>query len=376
MKTVIIGPVYPYRGGISHHSTLMAQSLELAGHQVTVISFRRQYITFLYPGETDRDTSKYKLELPALYLLDPLYPWTWVKAASQIAREKPDIVIIQWWTPFWAPAFAALARLIQYKNILVVFLVHNVMPHETKFWDRWLCKAALSGGSQYIVQTEKEAARLKSLLPHARIVKTPHPIYAMFSGQQSITKKEARERLELSPFARVLLFFGIVRPYKGLRYLLETIALLRKSGREYFLLIAGEFWEDLNQYSAQIKNLGIQDQVKIFNYYIPNEDLPVFFSAADIFVAPYIDCTQSGAAKMALGFNLPIVISRCVVDETLSQRSNVWAVPERDAQALADGIEAAFANIASGEACQPENDWNRLVQAIESIHRMGEQEGI
>lgn len=375
MKTVIIGPVYPYRGGISHHSTLMAQSLESAGHQVTVISFRRQYLNFLYPGETDKDTSKYKLELPALYLLDPLYPWTWVKVANQIAQEKPDIVIIQWWTPFWAPAFAALARLIRHKKIPVVFLIHNVMPHETKIWDRWLCKVALLGGSKYIVQTEKEAARLKSLLPHATIVKTPLPVYAMFSDQQSITMTAAREKLKISLSARVLLFFGIIRPYKGLRYLLETVALLKKSGREYFLLVAGEFWEDFNQYSAQIKNLGIQEQVKIFNYYIPNEDLPVFFAAADIFVAPYIDGTQSAAAKMALGFNLPIVISHCIVDETLSQCSNVWAVPERDAQALAEGIEAAFANISSREDRQPENDWNRLVQTIEKIHWMDKQEG-
>ncbi len=110
MNVAIIGPVYPYRGGIAHFTTLLAQNMQSAGHQVEVISFRRQYPAWLYPGETDRDTSQRRLMVPADFLLDPLYPWTWLNAAAQILRKKPEIIIIQWWTPVWAPAFAFLAR--------------------------------------------------------------------------------------------------------------------------------------------------------------------------------------------------------------------------------------------------------------------------
>jgi glycosyltransferase involved in cell wall biosynthesis len=370
MKTVIVGPVYPYRGGIAHHTTLMARSLEAAGHQVTVISFRRQYLAWLYPGKTDRDASQQKLEVPALYLLDPLFPWTWLATAERVIRARPDLVVIQWWTPFWAPAFAVLARRLRRRGIPVTFLIHNVLPHETRVWDRWLGKWALSAGSRFIVQTEKEAGRLRALIPRASFALTPLPIYGMFVGQDAIGQPEARQKLEVPPGARVLLFFGIVRPYKGLRYLLDAMALLMKSGQEYLLLVAGEFWEPVGQYAAQIEALGIADRVKIYNEYIPNEDLPVFFAAANVFVAPYTDGTQSAAAKMALGFDLPVVVTRCLVDETLARRPNVWVAPERDARALADAVESAFDKQAGRTTHPPENDWDRLVRTIEEVCQM------
>jgi glycosyltransferase involved in cell wall biosynthesis len=366
MRIVLIGPVYPYRGGIAHYTTLLAQRLQSAGHVVKIISFRRQYPGWLYPGETDKDTSQQALKAPADYLLDPLYPWTWFSAARSAVRDKPDLVIISWWTTFWAPAFAVLTRRIRAAGVPLTYLVHNVMPHDARPWDRWLAALALSPVRSFIVQTEKEAARLRTLLRHAQPVIVPHPIYNMFSNQV-LPQADARARLNLPQDASVLLFFGIVRPYKGLKYLLEALALLHQKGQQIHLVVAGEFWEPESIYTAQATSSGINEYVHIFNTYIPNEDVPVFFSAADLFVAPYIDGTQSGAVKMALGFGLPVVLTDCIVDETLSGRPGVWSVPEHEARALAETIEEALSNLTTTRLPDAPDDWGRMVKAIEAI---------
>lgn len=366
MKITLIGPVYPYRGGIAHYTTLLASNLQAAGHTVRMISFKRQYPSWLYPGESDRDTSQNPLVFPAQYKLDPLYPWTWFQTAREIAQAKPNLVIIQWWTTFWSPALSVIARLLRARGLRVVYLIHNVMPHEARFWDRWLSRLALSPAHAFIAQSEREAARLRLLLPKARVEITPLPVYNMFS-ESPMTGEEARAKLELPLDQPVVLFFGIVRPYKGLRYLLQAFEILKKQHFSGRLLIAGEFWEPLSEYQALIAELGIADQVHIFNRYIPNEDIPTFFNAADLFVAPYIDGTQSASAKLALGFSLPMVLTRCVVDETLAQQPDIWQVNEKDAQALANAITNALEH-SRGRRPQPAlDDWSRVVQVIEGL---------
>ncbi|TLM99460.1 hypothetical protein FDZ73_21815 [bacterium] len=144
MKIVLVGPVYPYRGGIAHYTTMLAKTLQDAGHDVKVISFKRQYPKWLYPGQSDRDPSGEPLTVPASYPLDPLYPWTWTRTVSSICRDKPDMVLFQWWTTFWAPAFAVVAAMLKRRRIRVGFLIHNVIPHEARPWDKILAKMALS----------------------------------------------------------------------------------------------------------------------------------------------------------------------------------------------------------------------------------------
>lgn len=365
MRITLVGPVYPYRGGIAHYTTLLAQTLRDAQHALQMISFRRQYPAFLYPGETDRDTSQQPLKVAAEYLLDPLYPWTWFQAANTIARANPDLVIIMWWTTFWGPAYAVLSRLLRARGVRVLYLIHNVLPHEPRLWDRLLARLAMAPARQYIVQAEREAQRLRILLPKAKIIMSPHPVYDMFAGQ-TIPKERARQTLALAPDVPVLLFFGIVRPYKGLRYLLEALHLLRQDGQAPQLVIAGEFWEPESEYAALIDQWGLAQQVQIHNRYIANEDIPTFFGAADIFVAPYVDGTQSGSAKLALGFGLPMVLTRCVVDETLAKSSAVWVAEEQNAASLAQALNEALAGDPTPRRL-PEGNWRQVAAVIESL---------
>ena len=373
MKITMIGPVYPYRGGIAHYTTTLSKKLMAAGHTVQTISFKRQYPAWLYPGESDKDPSTLHEQVPALYTLDPLYFWTWGRAARQIQAFQPDLVIIQWWTTFWAPAYGVLARWLKRLGLRVVVLIHNVMPHETRFWDRWLCRFALSPADQYIAQAEREASRLHTLLPGAKITVTPLPVYNMLAGG-ALSPVEARAKLGLPADDPIVLFFGIVRPYKGLRYLLQAFQILKGKGNHAQLLVAGEFWEPIGEYQQMIERLGIADRVHITNRYIPNEEIPIFFSAADLFAAPYVDGTQSASAKLALGFGLPMVLTRCIVDQTLAAQENTWLAVERNAGSLATAILAALEQgqehrLAGkpsrvGEAL---DDWHQIVQVIEKL---------
>ena len=367
MRITIVGPVYPYRGGIAHYTTTLSQKLSAAGHAVQTISFKRQYPAWLYPGQSDKDPSAQHDQVPALYTLDPIYFWTWGRAAQQIQSFQPDIVIFQWWTTFWAPAFAVLARWLRARGLYVAFLIHNVMPHEARLWDNWLCRLALSSANQFIVQTENEANRLRTLIPRATIVITPHPIYNMFADKL-LSRSDARHNLSLPEGAPIILFFGIVRPYKGLRYLLQAFQYLLRKRPNARLIIAGEFWEPLTEYESFMRELGIRESVSVYNQYIQNEDIPTYFSAADVFAAPYVDGTQSGAVKMALGFGLPIVITNCILDDMLKKQEDVWLAKERDAESLANAITAALEQSQGNRlAGTPLDDWYKLVQVIEGL---------
>ena len=378
MKITLIGPVYPYRGGIAHYNASLAQALAVAGHTVRVISFRRQYPSRLYPGESDKDPSAEPLSFPAEYILDPLYPWTWLHAASRIRRDHSNLAVFHWWTTFWAPAFTSLAWLIR-RQVKVTFLIHNVLPHEAKAWDRWMARATLHQGHAFIVQAPHERERLSALIPSSSLViDSPHPAYPPFLNQ-SLSKSDARQQLGLPIDQPVLLFFGIVRPYKGLKHLVDALAQVQLPVR---LVVAGEFWEDISIYQQQIETLALSEKITILNRYIPNEEAHLLFSAADGLVAPYVGGTQSGAAGLALGYGLPMIITDRVAaglpTETSTGRTTNEAtqyhgyaqiVPAADPVALAQAIDSLLMRLPtlSTTPLNSAKDWSRLVKVIEEI---------
>jgi glycosyltransferase involved in cell wall biosynthesis len=366
-RITLIGPVWPYRGGIALHTALTAKTLRERGYPVKVISFRRQYPQWLYPGATDKDQSQEAIKTEAEYLLDPLSPATWIHTVKVIGAIKPDLVAIQWWTTFWSLPYAVLTRLLTRMGCRVVYVIHNVLPHETRPWDRWLARLALSPAQAYIVHTEEEKQRLLGLLPRGEIHITPLPVWRIFP-ENEMTPTEARLALDLPATGPLLLFFGFVRPYKGLGVLLEALGILRQQGIRPYLAIAGEFWHDKESYLEQIEQMNLSDQVRIEDRYIPNEELRLWFSAADAAVAPYIEgTTQSAVASLILGFGLPLILSEQVaqgVSEANLRNSTI--VPSGDATALAQAI----AGFIDGKTSQPtqrestEDDWEAMVEIL------------
>jgi len=340
MKITLIGPVYPYRGGISHFTTMLAKKLIAAGHEVQVISFKKQYPAWLYPGKSDKDFSPSRERVDAEYLLTPLNPITWHKSVQAISDFKPQQVIVPWWVTFWGPAFHHIISRLKRQNIPIIILIHNTIPHEARPWDRFLARSTLQGGDRFIVMTEKEEMRLQSLVPEVDKVEiVPHPIYRMFKPSQ-FSKDENRSRLGLPPNKPIILFFGFIRPYKGLSELLQALKIIITKGHEVSLVVAGEFWQDRRQYDNQIQGLSLQNDVYIFDSYIPDEQAAQFFEVSDIFAAPYTAGTQSGALKAALGFGLPAVATDAITDGfLLTHPQRCVIVPAGDIAALAAGLE-------------------------------------
>lgn len=339
MKISLIGPVYPYRGGIAHFTSILVQKLIEANHEIQVVSFKNQYPTWLYPGKSDTDTSPGRIKVPAEYLLTPYNPFTWVQTIRSVKNFDPQKVIFPWWVSIWGPAFRYIIKQLGETKIKVTFLIHNTTPHECHFWDPYLTKATLKWADHFIVMSEKEKFRLLELIPEAiNISVVPHPIYNMFKPT-SLSKREIRQKLNLPLDKSVILFFGFIRPYKGLRVLIDALEIIHSKGEEVHLVIAGEFWESREKYDTQINAAGLSPYVHIFNRYIPDDEVALFFEAANIFVAPYIGGTQSGALKAAIGFGLPIVATEIVSDSILSAIPDLCQmVTTDDPFALADGI--------------------------------------
>jgi len=366
-RIALIGPVYPFRGGIAHYTSHLANHLSDEGFPVNVFSFRRQYPAFLYPGETDRDPSLQPIASEAQFILDPLYPWTWQECVRKIEQYRPNLAILPWWTTFWGPAFGYILSSLKRKGVRTAVLIHNVVPHEAKIWDRWISQFALRRTNNFIAQTVEQKDRLLQIHPDADIKVSPHPIYDQFPGQR-IDAHQAREKLNLPEDRKILLFFGIIRPYKGLMQLIDAMKVLRDRKCPVTLVVVGEFWEPLEQYKQKIQALGLDEEVRIIPGYAPNEMLPLYFSSADIFVAPYIGGTQSGAVKLAMGFGLPVIISRQISDEILDQlvgRGVTISTPE-DPHQFAEDIQAVLALPLENyrNSTSMDSGWSNLIEKI------------
>ena len=368
MKLSLVGPVYPYRGGISHFSSSLTRAFLELGYDIQVISFKRQYPKWLYPGESDLDPSKIHDSVPAEFILDPVVPVTWRKASQAIMSHGSKVAIISWWTVFWGPAFYVLSRFLHHRGIKITFLIHNVLPHEVKPWDRLMARLVLKQGDGFLVLTERERQRLVDIVGDYKKIHLSHLPVFDFNIKEKPTKNQAREKLGLPADLPVILFFGIVRPYKGLSVLLESLAILNQTSK-YYLVIAGEFWEQEDDYIALIRRLDLTNQVKIINHYVPNEDLPALFTAADVFSAAYLAGTQSATTSMALGFGTKTVVSD-IVARGIPDKFNdfIEIVPAGDPIALAHGIRKAYADERQAlKSFTDRQDWKDLVQDLVNL---------
>jgi glycosyltransferase involved in cell wall biosynthesis len=308
VRVTLVGPVYPYRGGIAHYTTMLDAALRAEGHDVQLISFSRQYPRWLFPGKSDRDPSQKPLAAPAAhYWIDSLNPFSWVATFARMRRFRPQLIVLQWWTTFWAPVWLTLLGL----NALllrapVVFVCHQVLPHEVRPLDRWLVHRTLAFGSRFVVQSAAARQQLEMLLGVVSVTVVPHPAYTMF-GAHRVERSTALATLDLVGHHPVLLFFGLIRPYKRLVLLLQAMPAVLQRFPTAILAVVGEFWEDQTPYRTVIAQLGLEAHVRIDARYVPDEEVGVYFSAADALVAPYAGDGGSGAAQTATGFGIPLL---------------------------------------------------------------------
>jgi glycosyltransferase involved in cell wall biosynthesis len=371
VKICLIGPTYPFRGGIAHHTTLLYRTLRKE-HTVTFYAFQRQYPRWMFPGKTDVDTSAIAIREEGVEnILDSLNPISWWSVFRKIRRDDPDLVIIPWWVSFWTPPFWTISSLLRtFTRSRILFICHNVVAHESRFMDNLCTKSVLRKGDYYLVHSDDDFKNLKGILPRANVKKTYHPSYDVFNYQDT-SKDATRQQLGLA--GRVLLFFGFVRPYKGLKYVIEALPLIRER-LAVTLLVVGEFWEKKEPYLRRIDELKVQDSVRIVDDYIPNEKVQTYFGASDVVILPYVSGTGSGIVQMAYGFNKPVIATRVgSLPDVVQDGVTGFLVEPGSAEAIADAVirfyeenrETNFIQHITEE--REKYSWDRMVEVIESF---------
>jgi len=343
-------------------------------HTVRLWGFRRQYPRWLFPGRDDRDPSQRPLRTASEPTLDPLAPWTWYRTAHEIAAAGSDLLIVHWWVTYWALPFAAIAGWVRRRGIPVLYFCHNVLPHEEKPWDRRLTRLALARGDSFIVTSKEQERRLAALLPGSSIYSGFLPTCsALAELGPTLSREDACQRLSLDPGRPVALFFGFVRPYKGLRYLLEAMPRVLDQV-DLQLLIVGEFWDDKQVYLDLVARLGIDQALTVVDRYVPNEELGLYFGASDVVVLPYVTVTQSAVVQLAYGFGRP-VIATSVGDlpEVIQHGRTGLIVPPADPGALAAALQRFFVEnmveqMRDGVCARREQfSWARIEEIVETV---------
>ena len=374
MKIVLIGPVYPYKGGISHYTSLLCKALRKK-HEVTMVSYKMQYPKLLFKKE-QRDYSNKSFQIEdTQYWINTANPFNIISTARRIRKLQPDIVIMQWWHPYFAPCYYLLARFL--KHIPILFTCHNVFPHERFPMDRFLSRLVLRRGSGYIVQSHLDEADLLTVNPGAKYVVTPHPTYNAFK-MKDMSREEARKLLDVDEQTPMLLFFGFVREYKGLKYLLDAMKKIKTKMPETQLWVVGDFGENKEQYLKQIQDNEIRDQINLVEGYIPDKEVEKYFAAADLVVLPYISATQSGIVQIAYGFEKPVVVTDVGgLPDVVQDHKTGYVVPKENADAIADAVTDFFqvdTDIPWKECIREqagEFSWETMVERIEAlVHRI------
>lgn len=304
MKITMIGPVYPYKTGLSYYVGLLYRQL-IKNHEVKLYSYSMQYPKIMYKKpQKDYEDDVVKID-DVEFVLNSANPFSWMSLAHRINKEKPDLVILQWLHPYFAPCYSILERMLS-RKIKIAYNCHNALPHERFPFDKALTKFTLNKADLVIAHSNSDAKVLREMMPKQNVQVNPHPAYNFFKIKD-MPKEEGRQILNLSDDNKVLLFFGLVREYKGLKHLLNAMPEIIKKYPEVRLLIAGDFAGGRPAYDEMIEKLEIGDYIQIHDGHIPIPDVEKFFAACDLVVLPYESATQSGVIQASYGFEKPVL---------------------------------------------------------------------
>ena len=374
MRIVIVGPAYPLRGGIAQYLAVLYKRLQAAGHEVKFVSFTKQFPEWLFPGKTQLEESKDVIDVEPVARFAPLEPLSWGRTAKEIAAFEPDLVLFKWWMPFFGLGYWATARKVRrLTNARILFIIDNAIPHERRPGDKFLTKLAFSQVDFYVAQSravERDLFTWFPNLPREKVTFCPHPIYDCYPAFDGETDK-ARAELGMPAGAKVLLFFGFVRAYKGLHLLLDAMPEIRKQYPEVILQVVGEFYDVRESYDQKIRELGLEDCVRIRDDYVPNEEVGIYFQAADCVVLPYKSATQSGIIQIAYALEMPVITTDVGgLQEVVEDGVTGYVVPPEQPAALTEAITKFYerggrnAFIESVQQASRKFSWEGLIESI------------
>lgn len=344
MKIVILGTAYPYRGGLATFNERLARQFQAEGHDVEVVTFTLQYPSFLFPGKTQYSNEVALTDLRIKRWVNSCNPFNWVSVGRKIRKMQPDMLITCYWMAFFAPCYGIIERIVKGNGkTRCVALVHNMIPHEPSLLDKLFAPFYVKSTDGFVALSDSVVKDIDKL-DKCRKPKTfsPHPIYDHYGERMS--KAEACGLLKLDADKDYMLFFGLVRAYKGLDLLLDAMGKMHDKLPNLRLLIAGEFYEQEEVYRKQIADNGLIDKVIIRNEFIPDADLRLYFGAADLIVQPYKTATQSGVTQVAFHFEKPMLVTNVGgLGEIVHDHKMGYAV-QPNAESIAEAIIDYYEN--------------------------------
>lgn len=303
----ILGPSWPFRGGIAASSELLARAWQAKGDQVALHTFTEQYPSFLFPGSTQFTDTLKPEDLSIYRTLHGYQPLNWIKAGRVLAKANYDLLLIRYWLPALAPALGTVASMVKrHSNTTICALVDNLFPHEARPLDRYLSQYFIRQPDAFLTLSHVVEAQLSDLVDKP-VCYTPHPVYDAYGPR--IDQSEARRRLHLPDVHEnpLLLFFGFIRKYKGLDLLLSALKSDRIRHSNLKVVIAGEWYDQKEAYASLLNDPEIVDKIILRDHFIPDRDIATYLSAVDAVVQPYRSATQSGISAIAYAYDKPLI---------------------------------------------------------------------
>jgi D-inositol-3-phosphate glycosyltransferase len=340
MKIILIGPAHPFRGGIASFNERLAREFRAQGHDVEIVSFTVQYPKLFFPGKTQYSDEPAPTDLIIHRWINSVNPISWLIAGWKIRKKKPDILISKFWIPLLGPALGSVLRCGSVRNkTTVLSVLDNVIPHEKRPGDTVFTRYFLNAVDGFVYMSDAVAKDLGSFNTTKPRVFCPHPLYDNFGN--TVSRNEAANFLKLPENQKYILFFGVIRDYKGLDLLLEAYA--ESSNRSQAkLIVAGEFYNDKEKYLQIIESAKLSNDIHLFDSFIPDSQVKYFFSLANVVVQPYKSATQSGVTQIAYQFNCPMIVTNTGGLPEMVKHNHVGFVVNPEKQEIREAIDRFF----------------------------------
>ncbi len=344
MKVAIIGTAHPYRGGLASYNDRLAQEFVAHGHDVTVYTFTLQYPKILFPGKSQYSEEPSPANIQIVRCVNAINPINWISVGNRIAATEPDIVIVKFWLPFMGPCFGTILRRIKRKTkAKIVSIVDNMIPHESRAGDKAFTNYFVKPVDGFVAMSDSVYQDIELFDKTKPKTLSPHPLFDNFG--EAVSREKALNSLGLSPHYRYILFFGLIRKYKGLDLLLAAMGdVLKgwKSDQKLKLIIAGEYYADKQFYQGLIDGLGLESHVIETDKFIADSEVKLYFCASDIVVQPYKSATQSGVTQIAYHFNTPMIVTDVGGLSELCPHEEVGYVVPCEADSIGEAIERFY----------------------------------
>ncbi|WP_339739503.1 glycosyltransferase [uncultured Sunxiuqinia sp.] len=339
----IIGPAYPFRGGLASYNERLAQEFQNQGHRVEIETFTIQYPGILFPGKSQYVDGKAPEHLKIKRTVNSINPLNWLRIGTRIRREKPDLLMVRYWLPFMAPALGTICRIVRKnKHTKVICLADNIVPHEKRPGDHLLTAYFMKSIDGMVAMSQSVLNDINRFNPRLPRALCPHPLFDNFG--ERIEQSKAKKLLHLELETSYLLFFGFIRDYKGLDILLKAFADQRLTERPVKLIIAGEFYTKPDPYLKLLADLNLNERVILHTDFIPNEKVNQYFSAADLVVQPYKSATQSGVTQIGYHFEKAMLVTNVGGLSEIIPDQKIGYVVEPNEEAIADAIFDFYQN--------------------------------